>query len=194
MEKGSPSPSRSPIPAENFYSGRYGTSPPPDARPAILPGRARSGKGQAAKESQPVRHVPQATGNGWQCVGPKGILKRKNGRRAEDAFCLQPLEEQAEGGAGLVRYIIELQKMVEDVPAGFSSSEKTFPFLRKKTAAQKPGDRHQGKGSCAGQAVRDLMERFWKGEGAWGRGRTFSPKRFPSPPRLIFKLQWQPRS
>lgn len=72
--------------------------------------------------------------------------------------------------------------------------EKAFPFLRKKTAAQKPGDRHRGKGPGAGQAVRDLMERFWKGEGAWGRGRTFSPKRFPSPPRLIFKLQWQPRS
>lgn len=130
MEKGSPSPSRSPIPAENVYSGRYGTSPPPDARPAILLGRARSGKGQAAKTPQPVRYLFQVTGHGWQCGGPE-ILKRKNGRLIEEGFCLpcsatqkQPLEEQAEGGAGLVRYIIELQKMVEDVAAGFPSSKK----------------------------------------------------------------------
>ena len=167
MEKGSPSPSRSPIPAENVYSGRYGTSPPPDARPAILPGRARSGKGQAAKTPQPVRYLFQVTEHGWQCGGPE-ILKRKNGRLIEKGFCLpcsatqkQPLEKQAEGGVGLVRYISELQKMVEDVPAGFSSKkdmrkrqeERVIPDgmdLRKrfslsfvkKQPGQKPGDRH----------------------------------------------------
>ena len=71
----------------------------------------------------------------------------------------QTLEEQAEGGAGLVRYISELQKMVEDVAAGFPSSksilsgdmrkrqeervtgEKAFPFLRKK---QPPKSRETG--------------------------------------------------
>ena len=56
----------------------------------------------------------------------------------------------------------------------------------KKTARQKPGDRHQGAGSRAGQAVRDWKERFWKGEGECeGERETFSPKRFPSPPHHL---------
>ena len=49
-------------------------------------------------------------------------------------------------------------------------------FIVKKQLAKKPGDRHQGAGPRAGQAVRDLMKRFWKGEGdrpkaAAGRAR-----------------------
>ena len=49
-------------------------------------------------------------------------------------------------------------------------------FIVKKQPAKKPGDRHQGAGPRVGQAVRDLMKRFWKGEGdrpkaAAGRAR-----------------------
>ena len=62
--------------------------------------------------------------------------------------------------------------------------KKVLPFLcKKKTARQKPGDRHQGAGSRAGQAVRDWKERFWKGEGECeGERETFSGKRFSLPP------------
>lgn len=155
MEKGSPSPSRSPIPAENVYSGRYGTSPPPGARPAILPGRARSGKGQAAKTPQPVRYLFQVTEHGWQCGGPE-ILKRKNGRLIEEGFCLpcsatqkQPLEKQAEGGSGPLHQraakdgggcagrFFQQERHAEKAGRArhtgrHGPDEKAFPFLRKK--------------------------------------------------------------
>ena len=181
-----------------------------------------AGKGRRRKRRSQCGMCRRQQGRAGSAWGRRGYSKEKteDGRKMPFVCHAAPPKSSRWRNrlkAGLVRYISELQKMVEDVPAGFfqqedpvgrhaekagrarhtgrhGPDEKAFPFLRKKTAAQKPGDRHQGKGPGAGQAVRDLMERFWKGEGAWGRGRTFSPKRFPSPPRLIFKLQWQPRS
>lgn len=84
LEKGSPSPSRSPIPAENVYSGRYGMSPPPDARPVISPDRERSGRGRADKEPQPMRQmVGRQQGTDGEAEGRRGLKKekRKTGRR-----------------------------------------------------------------------------------------------------------------
>ena len=213
LEKGSPSPSRSPIPAENVYSGRYGTSPPPDARPAIPPDRERSGRGQADKEPQPVRQmVGRQQGTDGEAESRRGLKKekRKTGRRGLLSAMPSHMKASRWGNrpkaGSLVRYSAGAAKrrggwagrifFRQDKPAGRRAEregrarhagrhnltesfwkgkrstrggtflEKVSPPLRKKQPAKKPGDRHQGAGPRAGQAVRDRKKRFWKGEGA----------------------------
>ena len=134
LEKGSPSPSRSPIPAENVYSGRYGTSPPPDARPVISPDRERSGRGRADKEPQPMRQmVGRQQGTDGEAEGRRGLKKekRKTGRRgllsAMPSHMKAAVGETEQRRAAWSVTASGLQKEGEDGQAGSSSAKTNLP-------------------------------------------------------------------
>ena len=84
--------------------------------------------------------------------------------------------KQAGGGAGRIRCDAGSYGQRQEAATRQTLRTGCCPIHRKKQPAQKPGDRHQGACPRAGQAVRDLMKRFWKGEGnrpkaAAGRAR-----------------------
>ena len=115
--------------------------------------------------------------------GFRGIFKRekwKTGRRgllsAMQRHTKVAVGKQAGGGAGRIRCDAGSYGQRQEAATRQTLRTGCCPIHRKKQPAQKPGDRHQGACPRAGQAVRDLMKRFWKGEGnrpkaAAGRAR-----------------------
>ena len=115
--------------------------------------------------------------------GTGGGPSKKNGKLGEEGSCLpcrvtqkQRLGNRPKAG----------QAVPVTAQAATSKDRRRQPdrrcvpaavlFIVKKQPVKKPGDRHQGAGPRAGQAVRDLMKKFWKGEGdrpkaAAGRAR-----------------------
>lgn len=153
-----------------------------------------AGKGRRRKSRSQCGMCRRQQGMAGSAWGRRGYSKEKTEDGRKMPFVCNRWRNRPKAGQVLSVISSNCKRWWRMCRPDFLPVKRLSLSFVKKQPGQKPGDRHQGKGPGAGQAVRDLMERFWKGEGAWGRGRTFSPKRFPSPPRLIFKLQWQPRS
>ena len=143
-------------------------------------GAGEAGGERAAASTADAR---QATGYGCPCRGPEGDPQRKmEDWKTRALVCHAATHKSSRWG--------NRPKAGQAVPvttrAATSKDRRRQPdrrcvpaavlFIVKKQPAKKPGDRHQGAGPRAGQDVRDLMKRFWKGEGdrpkaAAGRAR-----------------------
>ena len=183
FSKGPPFPLALPHPRRKLLLRSVWHVPAAGRKACHLPRPGKERVRQAEKERRRCGRCPAGNRARMTVPGTGGGPSKKNGRLGEEGFCLpcsdtqkQPLGKQAEGGAGRIRYDAGSYGQRQEAATRQTPRTGCCPIHRKKQPAKKPGDRHQGAGPRAGQAVRDLMKRFWKGEGdrpkaAAGRAR-----------------------